>query len=555
MCKITRPLALAAILFFVSLSSLQASWLPWSSSTLATINGKEYSAADFSNWWQNWREKGMTIFKTPAPYVDWVLLYRQGEKMQLYDTPVYRMKVMIFLKVRSLMMLKYDEVDSKIKISKQELWQRYLKLYVPRWQVNVISFHNKQDADTAYKKLLAGTVTVEELHKQAGSKGGAIAVRSRWQRPADTNIGWQKILRGLGKSSFSKPTLSRNGVLILQLLSTAGADKKDFEKFRLGIFRKLWQEKEGFYTNRLLQRLWKQYHVHVNRNLLKKLNISNTPDAALGAENIITMDGQNITVKEFMQQVRAQQEFRRKYGFKNAAFNYKEQVLEGIISQTLTTREGLDRHYEKKPPFDKIFRFYTRHRLVMALEKQVFLPQVKVSDKEIKTFYKKNIKEFSRPASFRLALVKGSRQEMKALWVETVVGGDFMTLVRKRIPHGASPIHVFTADGMDPGMKTAVAGLADKGDVSRVFAWKGQYALVQLLDHKPAATLPLERVKDFIARRLKKDKLKAVRAAYLKKLRAASVIRVNDKVWKGLRKELLRKDEKAQKDEKEKKHI
>ncbi|VAW36604.1 hypothetical protein MNBD_DELTA04-1099 [hydrothermal vent metagenome] len=543
MYKIIRPLTLAAILFFVCISPLRASWLPWSSSTLVTVNGTEYSADDFSNWWKNWREKGMSIPETPAPYVDWLLLYRQGEKMHLYNTPAYRMKVMVFLKARSLMMLKYDEVDSKIKISRQELWQRYLKSYVPRWQVNVISFHNKQDADAAYKKLLAGTVTVEELHKQAGSKGGAIAVKSRWQRPDNTNIGWQKILLGLGKKGFSKPTSFRNGVLILQLLSTAGADKKDFAKFREGISRKLWREKEGVYTNRLLQRLWKKYHVQVNRKLLKKLDV-NTPVAALPAENIITMDEGSVSVKEFMQKLRAQRRFRREYGFKDAAFRYKEQVLDGIISQTLTTRAGLDRHYEKKPPFDKIFQFYTRHRLVMALEKQVFLPQVKVSAAEIKTFYNKNIREFSRPASFRLALIKGSRQEMKALWVETMAGGDFMTLARGKVPHGASLVHTFTEDDMDSGIKTAVAGLATKGDVSQVFALQGQYALVQLLDHRPADTLPLERVKDFIARQLKQDKLKAVRAGYLKKLRAASVIQVNDRVWQGLRQELRRKDEK-----------
>jgi len=44
MYKIIRPLTLAVMLFFVSLSPLQASWLPWSSSTLATINGKEYTS-------------------------------------------------------------------------------------------------------------------------------------------------------------------------------------------------------------------------------------------------------------------------------------------------------------------------------------------------------------------------------------------------------------------------------------------------------------------------------------------------------------------------------
>jgi len=43
---------------------------------------------------------------------------------------------------------------------------------------------------------------------------------------------------------------------------------------------------------------------------------------------------------------------------------------------------------------------------------------------------------------------------MQDLWVETVSGGDFMTLARKKIPHGASLVRVFPADDMAPGLKT-----------------------------------------------------------------------------------------------------
>mgnify|MGYP000608738335 CR=1 FL=1 len=48
-------------------SPLHAFW--GNSDVLVTVNGTEYSPADFQNWWREWREPGMDIPETPDPYI------------------------------------------------------------------------------------------------------------------------------------------------------------------------------------------------------------------------------------------------------------------------------------------------------------------------------------------------------------------------------------------------------------------------------------------------------------------------------------------------------
>ena len=295
------------------------------------------------------------------------------------------------------------------------------------------------------------------------------------------------------------------------------------------------EKKEGEYTNRLIKNLMKKYHVTIEMERLKNLDV-NALDSALTDAKLITWDKGSVSEKQFVRQVRAQQRFRRKNKFNDDDFHYKEQVLGGIVSQTLTTLEGLERHYEKKPPFDAIFRFYTRHRLIKALEQKVFVPDVKVDDKAVQAFYNQNIKEFSRPGSYRLAVAEGSEKDLEKLWTEVITGGDFTALAQKENSH-AFATKIVQEDKMDPVLKKAVAGLA-QGEVSPVFAWNGRYGMVRLIQFTPSSVLPLAKVENLIDQQLRTDKMKDVRKVYLKKLRAAAAINVNDKTWRRLLKEL-----------------
>ena len=220
-------------------------------------------------------------------------------------------------------------------------------------------------------------------------------------------------------------------------------------------------------------------------------------------------------------------------------------MLSGIISQTLTSKEALARHYEKEPPFADVFEFYVRHQLGKMLEQQVFFTGAVVSDEEVQAYYKENVDEFKHPGEYRVILVEGSEEDMQTVWKHVLVGDDFRELADKSSSHGEG-VRIFTEDVMDSGLKKAVSGL-NKHEISRVVPYNGQYALVQLIDYKPATIFPLNMVRDRLEEKLKLKKADQLRSDYLKKLRGKITISVDNTVWKNLRAELDQDNEDKQK--------
>ncbi|MDH4321178.1 MAG: hypothetical protein OEV73_06730, partial [Desulfobulbaceae bacterium] len=123
------------IIFCFSLALLQASpgdaWFG-RDKPLVAINGIEYRAEDFKNWWQNWQEKDQPLPETLDPFIEWQLMAKEAKRMELDNTPTYQRKIAVFLSVRSLMLLKYEEIDSKIVVDEQAIRQEYESSYTPR---------------------------------------------------------------------------------------------------------------------------------------------------------------------------------------------------------------------------------------------------------------------------------------------------------------------------------------------------------------------------------------------------------------------------------------
>lgn len=99
---------------------------------LVELNETTFVKQDFIDWWQIWKEEDTPFPDGPDDFIDWMLLAQEAKNMQLYDQPVYRNKVSIYLRVRSLMQLKQEEVDSRIsKPTREDLWPLYQEKYLP----------------------------------------------------------------------------------------------------------------------------------------------------------------------------------------------------------------------------------------------------------------------------------------------------------------------------------------------------------------------------------------------------------------------------------------
>ncbi|WP_457573205.1 peptidyl-prolyl cis-trans isomerase [Desulfolithobacter sp.] len=536
-----RTLLLSLIIFLAALSHGQAGWF-WEDNTLVTIDGHKYTTEDFRNWWANWREKDQPLPKTLDPFIDWTLLYREAERMKLYEDPTYRKKVLTFLKARTLMMLKAEEVDRKIHISDEAMWQRYQEQYAPMYQLNILFFHTREDAEKVLNRFEGLRADDEQFSILKIGEDGLVSLQTRWYRPVGINSEWLDIIRALKPGAFTEPIQWQKGFVVLRLQNIQEGSKEDFATVKKSIRDALWKEQETVRTRELLKKLREKYKVVIDEKRLAALDIE-APDDSFGDEPIITTDRGSVSEKQFMAQVRRLQRFRQQNGFKqDSDYDFKKQVLSGIIDQTLTTWEGLARGYEKEAPLKEVYTFYCQHRLIKNLEERLFIPEAKVTDEEIEQYYRDHIDEFTQPEIIRMAIVEGTHESLNTLWTEVAMGGTFMDVARERLGHPV-PIREIPYNHLEPEVKAVVDKLTN-GEISPVFTVKEHVTMLQLVERKPARAMEFDRVRKHIQDKLYQDKIKAAREAFLARLRAQSTIEVNDKVWQKLKDEMETADEK-----------
>jgi len=529
------------LILLLSVSFVHAGWLPWGNSALVSVDGQEYSGDDFRVWWENLREKDMVLPETPDPFVDWILMFREAERMQLYQDQEYRKKVLTFLKARTLILLKAEEVDSKISISDQDLRVRYQRDFTPVFQVNLLFFSNREAADNLRQQFGGRPVDEEQFKDVASGQNGLLSIRTQAYRPGFIDPGWREILDRLEKGGMSQPMAWKKGFVVLRLQEKTEGSADDFELVRRQIRQSLWKERQADLTIRLLQELRRKYEVKVHQDRLQQLDITRSDDS-FSNEPIVTTTHGLVSEKEFMIQVRRMQRFRRQNGFsEDNSETFKQRVVNGIIDQTLTSWEARARQYETKPPFKDTYTYYCRHRMIKALEGRIFLPQAEVRPGDIKDYYQQHIQEFTLPETIRMVIAEGSEQEMNGLWTEVAMGGDFMLLARKRLGLKL-PVREIPADHLQKQVYEVVSRLS-KGELSPVFTVDGHVTLVQLVERRPARVQPLDMVGSRIGEKLQKQRLATVREEFLIRLREQSTIQIDNDMWQQLKKEMEQLDE------------
>ncbi len=524
------------LLLFFTAFPLYGGWFPWETPTLVSIGGEEYSGEDFKTWWKNWQEKDMLLPKSPTLFVDWFLLFKEAERMKLYESPLYRKKVLTFLKARTLMLLKAEEIDGKIAIRDDDLWNQYQKSHAPQYQLNIFFFKQEETAQTFVDKKGQEVVTNEEFATGHGRDDGYYSQRTEWYRPLAINPGWRPILHQLDKGKMSPPVPWKGDFVVLRLQDKVEGSKEDFKIVKKQLREKVWKMEENRLTIELLTTLREKYNVKINNKLLEQLDI--TPeDESSTDEILIYTDNGNISEEVVVAKMRQIQRFRKQNGFKvETNFQFKNQVVNGIIDQTLTSWEALARNYEQTPPFEPIYKFYCQHRMIKLMEERLFSSQVEVDENEISSYYQKNIALFTQPEVIRMAIIEGTPEDLKALWLEVALGGDFVTLAQKHTGHDV-PVRDIPANHLNPEVKSVVDKLT-KNEVSQVFTVDDHVSLVQLVERKAAEIMPLSEVKEPIKETLHATKIATLRQDYLDKLRVEYAVETNEAVWQNLRKEL-----------------
>ncbi|MBI5441495.1 MAG: peptidyl-prolyl cis-trans isomerase [Deltaproteobacteria bacterium] len=536
MRRFTSALILASALLLAA--SAEAAW--WGrDDTLVSIDGTRYTTEEFKRWWGFWKEDGLAFPKTPEPYIEWLLLVREAERMELGGDPAFQRGLKVFLQSRALGLLKYEAVDSQIKISDEEIKARYDKQYSPRWLIERLQFKDEAAAAAAYQALAGGSATVETLLGRTADEGGLVHQGEDWVRPLGVDPGWIAVFQGLKPGETVDPTQHKGGPILYRLKDRKEGDEEDYAKLKESLRRDIWREKESALTGDLLAALRKKYEVKVDEERLEALDLKASDDALTDAV-VISSTQQKITEREFMIVIR------RLMGNRPAAAHaandekearkLKKDTVDNIMGQKVVDWEALYRHFEKKEPFKWEYEFAARHRLTAALEARLFTSNATVSDAEIKEFYEKNLPRYTQPETVKLVIIDDTQGPVAKVWTDVAAGADFAKAVKNHFGKDI-PAQEVPTNHLDPDVKKMVEKLARR-ETSVPFTAQGSQVVVHLIDRTPAKPVPLKQAEGTIRETLVQEKVARERKAYLNLLKSRSKIEVREAKWQAIQKEL-----------------
>ncbi|MGK2944253.1 MAG: peptidyl-prolyl cis-trans isomerase, partial [Desulfuromonadales bacterium] len=346
MQRITLTLVLLACLAFLPATS-NAAWFS-ADDTLVSIDGTNYSTDDFKHWWMYWKEADSSLPDTPEPYINWLLLSREGARMDLDSDPNFNRQTRVFLQSRTLLKLKYEEVDGKINVTDADIRAYYDKNYTPTWLLVRLIFKDEATSATAWQELAEGVVTVDDLLGRDADAGGPDAIKEGWVRPDQIDPGWVEIFKKTAVGQVVNPDEYGNDAILYFLKEQKDGNEEELGRLRESIESKLWKEQEGAKTMALIFKLRDKYQVEIDKERLAALDINAADDSFTDAP-MITTNRENVSEKQFIAVIRRLMDSRPTAAHAGAdaekAIDLKNETADNIIGQSVTNWESLDRHY------------------------------------------------------------------------------------------------------------------------------------------------------------------------------------------------------------------
>jgi hypothetical protein len=507
---------------------------------LVTINGEEYTDEEFKNWWTHWNDKNNLKFPdSPDDFIAFKLMTQQGIAMGFDTQPNYLHKLDVFLQVRAMMALKYEEVDSKIKVTDDDLRKYFDDNYSTIWDMQILSFDSEEKAQKAYEVMLplqgqvSGQLVFSDMiggtpeEKPLTYDEAKACVADFYKNKKDD---WLPIVRSLQPGEVSKPFLFEvNKYILIRLVKTFSAEEGVFEEKRPKMTEFLVKEKRNRLTMNLIEGLKKKYNVKVDQDLLDSIKLDIDYPQEFLDRVVVSMNGYEATVKVIIYNANKERKIRKDISDQML----KDMIVNSIISQSLINKESLARGYEKRPPLLATYEFYKQNRLRAEVEASLN-EAIAVTDLEIQAYYDSHRADFTVPEKVTFSLLTGDEDVLNKVWLGALSGGDFTELSQRYSLE--SKILSQEVVSLSPILVKELNKL-DRGGVSSTFAFEGKYGLIKLFDRLPGQVSSLEQVKPQVIDRLKKEKFEASKIEYLNKLKSRSKIIINEGVWNDLARE------------------
>ncbi len=541
MSRLVKILGLLALVLFFSGQTMQAqaSWFA-TDGPLLQIDDVSFNEADFKNWWQEWREPESLVPEDMTTFIDWQLQVREARKMELDESRTYKRKVEIFLKSRSLMMLRQEEIGGRMqKPEPGQLRAQYDATLQPIIDLEILQIADRASAEKILTQCQAG-IGMKAAAIASGITEPSIMVRKKG-RPGNVSDFFKPLFADSVTAGQFKLLPGSGGVwLLVKVVSKTSGSDADFAKHEEDLRRKFFRAQEPGLNRALLDRIRQKYSPVVNEEVLAGIEDLKPGDPDL-QKTVMTIAEVKVPA---WQVARLLHDEREKYKDRRgrptlAVAALKKMIIANIETQTMISLEARDRHYELKAPFKSTYDFYCQRRLIKEFEKVVIWPQVKVTPADIEAEYKRIVARFSQADVVEVAWVQLADERLSEfLTAELKQGHDFFKVMEPYFPQGVEYTKT-SEDKLRPAIREIVATLAPGQVSAPVHKGENTY-FVKLFRRFEDQHSSLVEVSEMLRMQLQEAKFAEVRDNLLATLKKRSKIVVKKSRWHKLRDTLLK---------------
>jgi parvulin-like peptidyl-prolyl isomerase len=206
--------------------------------------------------------------------------------------------------------------------------------------------------------------------------------------------------------------------------------------------------------------------------------------------------------------------------------------LQRLINERLIVQESIRMGLDQNKGIQNSVNSFILSESVVLLYNNEIVGKVSISDKEIKSYYKRNFERFS------LGIIETDSAD-KSEEISNMLkrGADFMELAGKypaRFPKNDDGMVIVTRKSLRPSLAQIISDLSP-GETSGFIKSDGRYYMVQLFQRHVAPDIELEKHKKDIKKTLRKNKEDELSSQYLEQLREKASIQINNDILSSIK--------------------
>jgi parvulin-like peptidyl-prolyl isomerase len=421
------------------------------------------------------------------------------------------------------------EVEQKAEPTPEEVkaaWEANTSMLYRTRQIVV---ETKADADAVMLMTLSGR-DFDALARQCSQapsrqQGGNLPFVG-W---GAWDAAWESTVFALSPGETGGPVKTHMGWEVVQLVELQGVERPDLQKAKSKIEGVLKKRNLEARKRALSEMLWAKYGAKRTNADLSFAGLAAAAKAK-SEEPVATWDGGGkVTVAELLP--RLDPAVLGPLPAERASEQIEVEVRHAVDAN-LAPLEAKARKYADLPEIADEVRRHREKLMLGALYADFILKDVKVTDAEVAAYYEAHRSELVTQEKRRVAhIIVATEDEAKDVRKKLDEGAAFADLAKTRSTDATSAkqagdLGFITAKDVPPDFK-AILGLKE-GEVSQPMKTKFGWHLVKVTKIEASRPLTLDESKGDIQKKVTDDRNREKRAFWVRKLRAASTIKVNN---------------------------